>query len=49
MIDSSYRLREKADYDVFFLAAKDDAERQLEKASHVVQAVKQYINTRIES
>lgn len=49
MIDSSYRLREKADYDDFFLVAKDDAEQQLEKASHIVQAVKQYINTRVES
>ena len=49
MIDSSYRLREKADYDDFFLVAKDDAEQQLEKASHIVQTVKQYINTRVES
>ena len=49
MIDSSYRLREKADYDDFFLVAKDDAEQQLEKASHIVRTVKQYINTRVES
>ena len=49
MIDSSYRLREKADYDDFFLVAKDDEEQQLEKASHIVQTVKQYINTRVES
>ena len=49
MIDSSYRMREKADYDDFFLVAKDDAEQQLEKASHIVQAVIQYINTRVVS
>ena len=49
MIDSSYRLREKADYDDFFLVAKDDAEQQFEKASHILQAVKQYINRRVVS
>jgi len=43
MIDSCYRLREKADYDDFFLAAKEDAEHQLEKAKHVIHAVEQFI------
>ena len=46
-IDASYRLREKADYDDFFLAAKDDAVQQLEKAQYVVQAVEQYVHSRI--
>lgn len=49
MIDSSYRLREKADYDDFFLVARDDAEQQLEKASHIVQIIEQYVNSRVES
>ena len=43
MIDSCYRLREKVDYDDFFLAAKEDAEHQLEKAKHVIHAVEQFI------
>ena len=45
MIDSCYRLREKADYDDFFLVAKDDAVQQLEKARHIVLAVDQYITS----
>ena len=43
MIDSCYRLREKADYDDFFLVAKDDAVLQLEKARQIVSAIEQYI------
>lgn len=46
MIDSCYRLREKADYDDFFLAAKDDAVIQLEKAKRIMEAVEQYITFR---
>ena len=43
MIDSCNRLREKADYDDFFLVAKDDAVLQLEKARQIVSATEQYI------
>ena len=43
MIDSCYRLREKADYDDFFLVAKDDAVLQLEKARKIVSSTEQYI------
>ena len=46
MIDSCYRLREKADYDDFFLAAKDDAVIQLEKAKRIMEAAEQYITSR---
>lgn len=45
-IDTCYRLREKADYDDFFLVAKEDALQQFEKAKHVVHAVEQYISTK---
>ena len=48
MIDSCYRMREKADYDDFFLAAKDDAIQQLDKAKHVVRAVERFIALRQE-
>jgi len=46
MIDSCYRLREKADYDDFFLAAKDDAVIQFEKAKRIMEAVEQYLTSR---
>lgn len=45
MIDSCYRLREKADYDDFYLAAKEDAAQQLEKAKRVVCAVENYLHS----
>ena len=48
LIDSSYRLREKADYDDFFLVARDDAAKQYEKARQVIEAVERYVQTRTE-
>lgn len=49
MIDSCFRLREKADYDDFFLVARDDAVLQLEKAEYVLSAVEQYITAPLEN
>ena len=49
MIDACYRLREKADYDDFFLVAKEDAARQMEKAKQIVGAVERYIESRREA
>lgn len=49
MIDSCFRLREKADYDDFFLVARDDAVMQLEKAEYVLSAVEQYITATLEN
>lgn len=49
MIDSCYRMREKADYDDFFFAAKDDAVQQLDKAKHVVHAVERFIVSKQEN
>lgn len=49
MIDSCYWMREKADYDDFFLAAKDDAVQQLDKAKQVVRAVERFIALRKET
>ncbi len=48
-IDSAFRLREKADYDDFFLVEKADAALQLEKAVSVVQAVEQFLIHRTEN
>jgi len=46
MIDSCYRLREKADYDDFFLAAKEDAVMQLDKARRIICTVEAYLTTK---
>ena len=45
MIDSCYRLREKADCDDFYMAAKEDAAQQLEKAKRVVCAIENYLHS----
>lgn len=42
--DSSF-LREKSDYDDFFIASKGDAEKQLANARVFVNAVKTYLDT----
>lgn len=41
--ESSY-LREKSDYDDFYIASKDEAEKQLEKAKEFVSAVQEYMS-----
>lgn len=41
--ESSY-LREKSDYDDFYIASKDEAAKQLEKAKEFVLAVQEYMN-----
>lgn len=46
LIDSCYRMREKADYDVFFLVAREDAAQQLEKAQKLISEVEPYILSR---
>ena len=43
MIDSCYRLREKADYDDFYLVAKDEAVQQYNKAKQIYQAMESYV------
>lgn len=41
--DTSY-LREKSDYDDFFIASREEAEIQLENAKKFVEAVSDYMN-----
>lgn len=43
IIDSCYRLREKADYDDFYLVARDEALQQLEKARKICQTIESYV------
>ena len=46
LIDSCCRMREKADYDDFFLVAREDAAQQLEKAQKLISEVEPYILSR---
>lgn len=46
LIDSAYRLREKADYEDFYIVAIEDARKQIEKAETVIAAVEEYVKTR---
>lgn len=49
LIDSAFRLREKADYEDFYVVAIEDARRQIEKAETVIAAVEAYAKTRWEA
>ncbi len=46
ILDTSFRLREKADYDDFFIVSKDIALEQLEKAENVINLVEEYLEKR---
>lgn len=46
LIDSAFRLREKADYEDFYIVAIEEARRQIEKAETVIAAVEAYAQTR---
>lgn len=43
MIDSTYRLREKADYEDFVIISKVQAVEQLQKAENVLQMIEPYL------
>lgn len=44
LIDASYRLREKADYQDFFLVSKEQASEQIERAEKVFSTIQAYPN-----
>ena len=46
LIDTAYRLREKADYQDFFIVTKEEAQQQLEKSKRVVTIIEPYLETR---
>ena len=46
IIDSAYRIREKCDYSVFFLAAKNDATKQIENATFFLKTVEAYLQSK---
>ena len=43
-LDASFRLREKADYQDFFIVSKDMAEQQIERAENIIEAVTHYLS-----
>ena len=46
MIDSAFRLREKADYEDFYVVAIEDARMQILKAKTVIATVEAYVQSR---
>lgn len=49
IVKNSSFLREKSDYDDFFLASKKDAEKQVENARIFLAAVENYLNVSAEN
>lgn len=43
LIDTAYRLREKADYQDFIIISKDQAIEQIEKTEQVLKIIKPYL------
>jgi hypothetical protein len=43
IIKATYYLREKSDYDDFYIASKNDVEKQIKNAEIFVKAVEKYI------
>ena len=43
LIGMMQRVREKSDYDDFYIASKEKAEEQFESATIVIEAVKKYL------
>lgn len=46
ILDTAFRLREKADYDDFFVVSSDAAKEQLEKATEVLRMVEAHLQQR---
>lgn len=46
IIDSAYRIREKCDYQDFFIASKSDSALQLERAQKFIETVEQYLSSK---
>lgn len=43
MVDSAFRLREKADYDDFYIVSEEEAKIQLNKAKTIIDEVESYL------
>ncbi len=44
LVDSCYRLREKADYDDFYPVSKEEAAQQIEKAGRILGMIEVYLH-----
>lgn len=48
MIDTAFRLREKADYQDFAMISKEQAQEQLAKAEQIINTVEPYLKEKWE-
>lgn len=48
-VDTAFRLREKADYQDFFVVSKEDAEAQIVKAEQVMTVIEAYVKKQWET
>ena len=46
LIDTAYRLREKADYQDFYIVSREQAEEQIFKAKSVIDMLQPYLESR---
>ena len=46
MIDTAFRLREKADYQDFVIISKEQTQEQVEKAEKIITMLKPYLTKR---
>ena len=46
IVYSAFRLREKTDYEDFYVVAIEDARSQIEKADQIIRTVETYVKTR---
>lgn len=49
LVDSAFRLREKADYEDFYIVAIEDAAKQIKSAETVIAIVEEYVKSRWEN
>lgn len=46
ILDASFRLREKADYEDFYIVSKESAEEQLERAKILIEEIRKHLDQR---
>ena len=46
-ITSAMNVRQKSDYDDFFIASKNDAEIQVQQAEEIIKDVEKYVDSKI--
>ena len=46
MLGTLQRLREKSDYDDFYIASKEKAEEQFQTAELIISSVKEYLSSK---